>query len=92
MMTTRCFFANFWKAFVRRAGNRFGELEIFVVFGLAEVLGAKEFLRADDLRALLRRRVRAAARVFFRLAAGSDEQAVWIKPMLTSDAGIGLLY
>jgi hypothetical protein len=34
------------------AGDRFGEFEIFVVFGLAEVLGAEKFLGADDLSAL----------------------------------------
>src|SRR5438128_1357033 len=35
-----------------RTGNPFGEREIFVVFGLAEILRAKELLRADDLSAI----------------------------------------
>lgn len=34
------------------AGDRFGKFEMVVVFGLAEILGAEEFLGADDLRAL----------------------------------------
>ena len=42
------------KSLGARAGNRFGEFEIFVVFALAKILRAKQFLRADDLRALLR--------------------------------------
>ena len=33
------------------AGNFFGELEILVVFALAKILRAEQFLRADDLRA-----------------------------------------
>ena len=37
-----------------RAGNRFGQFEVFVVFALAEILRAKQFLRADDLRAVFR--------------------------------------
>src|SRR4029077_20938459 len=36
------------------SGDRFGEREIFVVFGLAEILRAKDFLGADDVRALAR--------------------------------------
>ena len=59
-----------------RAGDRLGELEIFVVFRLAKILRAKKFLGANDLRALFGRAVRARCRVFFRLAAGSAEQAV----------------
>ena len=34
------------------AGDGFGELEIVVVFALTEILGAEEFLGANDLRAL----------------------------------------
>ena len=37
-----------------RSGNGFRELEIFVVFGLAKILRAKQLLRADNFRALLR--------------------------------------
>ena len=37
-----------------RTGYRFGQFEVFVVLGLAEILRAEEFLRADNLGALLR--------------------------------------
>ena len=50
-MTTPMFFGEFLKRFGARSGNRFGELEIFVVFVLAKILRAKQFLGADDLRA-----------------------------------------
>jgi hypothetical protein len=40
------------KRFGRRAGNRLGQFEILVVFALAEVKRAKQFLRANDLRTL----------------------------------------
>ena len=53
MMTTLCFCASFWKAVGAGAGNRFGQFEVLVVFALAEILRAEEFLGADDLRALL---------------------------------------
>ena len=36
-----------------RPGNRLGEFEVLVVFALAEILRGEQFLRADDLRALL---------------------------------------
>ena len=45
-------FRELLKSFGGRAGDGFGEFEIFVVFGLAEVLGAEEFLGANDLGAL----------------------------------------
>ena len=45
-------FGEFLESFGGRAGDGFGEFEIFVVLGLAEVLGAEEFLGADDLSAL----------------------------------------
>jgi len=45
-------FREFLESFGSWPGNWFGEFEIFMVFGLAEVLGAEEFLGADDLRAL----------------------------------------
>jgi hypothetical protein len=35
------------------ARNRFRELEVLVVLALAKILRREEFLRADDLRALL---------------------------------------
>ncbi len=38
------------KRFARRAGDRLGEVEHAMVFGLAEVEAAKEFLQANDLR------------------------------------------
>ena len=47
------FFGEFLESFGCRARDRLGEFEIFVVFGLAEVLGAEEFLGADDLGTLL---------------------------------------
>ena len=36
--------------FRRVPGNRFRQAEVVVVFTLAEILGRKEFLRADDIR------------------------------------------
>lgn len=45
-------FGEFLKSFGGWAGDGFGEFEIFIVFGLAEVLRAEQFLSADDLRAL----------------------------------------
>ncbi len=36
----------------RRPGHWLGQLEVFVILDLAEIDGAKEFLQADDLRAL----------------------------------------
>jgi hypothetical protein len=46
------FFGEFLKGLCGWAGDGFGEFEIFVIFGLAEVLGAEKFLGADDLCAL----------------------------------------
>ena len=48
------FFSELLKSIRARAGNRLGQFEIFVVFALAEILRAEQFLRADDLRAGLR--------------------------------------
>jgi hypothetical protein len=45
-------FGELLKCFRSGTGDRFGEFEVFVVFGLAEVLGAEQFLGADDLSAL----------------------------------------
>ena len=42
---------NFAQRFGRWSGNRFGEFEELDVFGLTEVLRAKELLQANDLRA-----------------------------------------
>src|SRR5207247_119095 len=39
----------------RGTGNRLGEFELGVIFGLAEVEAAKELGQADDVRAPLRR-------------------------------------
>ena len=36
----------------RGAGNRLGEIKIFVVFDLAKIDGKKELLEADDIGAL----------------------------------------
>ena len=49
------FFGELAKSVGAGAGNRFGELEIFVVFALAKILRAEQFLGADDLRAALGR-------------------------------------
>ena len=83
MITTCACLREFLKGLRAGAGDRLGQLEVLVVLALAEVLRAKQLLRADDLRAVAGRRVRPAARVFSRFAAGSGEQAVWISPTLT---------
>ena len=46
-----------------RTGNRFRELEIAVVFRLAEVFGAKQLRRADDVRPRFRRTCRVDERL-----------------------------
>ena len=45
------FLREFAKGVGAGAGNFFGQLKIFVVFALAKILRAEQFLRADDLRA-----------------------------------------
>ena len=51
------FFGEFLESVGARPGNFFRELEILVVLALAKILRAEQFLRADDLRAVFRRRV-----------------------------------
>ena len=47
------FFGEFLKGGGAGAGDGLGQFEIIVVLALAEILGAEQFLGADDLRALL---------------------------------------
>ena len=70
-----------------RAGNRLGQFEIRVVFALAEILRAEQFLRADDLRAVPGGAFGAARAFSSDWRPGSAEQAVWIRPSLTMRAG-----
>ncbi len=51
-MTTPCVRASCWKASVDGTGDRLGQVEAGVIFRLAEVLRAEEFLGADDLGAI----------------------------------------
>ncbi len=46
------------------AGNRLGQSEVLVVLGLAEILGAKQLLRADDLGSVPGRAVRRSQGLF----------------------------
>ena len=39
----------------RRAGDRLGHGEVFVILALAKILGGEQFLRADNLRPVFRR-------------------------------------
>ena len=55
MMTALYFFASFAEGVGRGPGNGLGEREEAMVLDLAEVLRAKQLLRAEDLRALLQR-------------------------------------
>ena len=70
MMTDLVFFRDLLKRFRARSGNGFRQFKICVIFGLAKVLRAKQFLCANNLRALLRGLLSAARRVFFRFAVG----------------------
>ena len=57
------------------AGNFFGQLKILVVFALAEILRAEQFLRANYVRAFFAARSTSEI-VFFKFASGSAEQEV----------------
>ena len=55
MMTMPSFVRKLAQCGCRFSGNFFGQLKIFVIFGLAKVLRSKKFRQADDCRALFRR-------------------------------------
>ena len=58
------------ECFRRGSGNRFSQVEVVVVFTLAEILSRKEFLRADDIRSICGR--------LFDLGKGSLEVGGWV--------------
>ena len=76
----------------RRAGDRLGHGEVFVVLALAKILGGEQFLRADDLRPVFRR-LFGLGQGGLEIFGGNAEAAAWIKPMVTGSlaAGIGCL-
>src|SRR5256886_1803832 len=71
------------------AGDGFGQFEIFVVLALAEILGAKQFLRADDLRAGAGRAL-GGAQSFFQIRLGVRRATGLQQP--EGDSGRGTLH
>src|SRR6266480_1441929 len=82
MMTARCFFASFRNASVVGPGMVSASLKYLWSSSWQKYWERKsscvQMIFAPDFAARS-----TAARVFFRLAAGSGEQAVWIKPTFT---------
>src|SRR5688572_27581585 len=93
----RVFLRQFLESLRRGAGNGFGEFEIVVVFALAKVLRTKQLLGANDLRALLRSRLRQV-QSFLQIigwvgrAAGLDEPELYDGRGFAHGAGLCLIF
>ena len=76
----------------RRAGDRLGHGEVFVILALVKILGGEQFLPADDLRPVFRR-LFGLGQGILEIFGGNAEASDWIKPMVTGSlaAGIGCL-
>ena len=76
----------------RRAGDRLGHGEVFVILALVKILGGEQFLPTDDLRPVFRRLFGLGQGVL-EIFGGNAGAAAWIKPMVTGSlaAGIGCL-
>jgi len=70
----------------RRAGDRLGHGEVFVILALAKILGDEQFLPADDLGPVFRR-LFGLDQGILEISGGNAEAVAWIKPMVTGFFG-----
>ena len=71
----------------RRAGDRLGHGEVFVILALEKILGGEQFLRADDLRPVFRR-LFGLGQCGLEIFGGNAEAATWIKPVVTGSLAL----